>query len=206
MTTPHTERTFAIVALSGTVATIVTLLLLVKTLPPDMVAWLVVGVLGGAGGLYCGILYLAGLRVREMPGHVVRGATLLAIPSLLILGAHANEVRLTRSFLAIADSSHGRVVAQSGRDPRLLKVRFEAEGAVRHVQGRALVRGLTRGDSVWVYYNASRPDSATIGRPAASVGKSTGLLGLTWFMGGPLLLVFGGTLRWWPVLRGKRAA
>jgi len=208
VTRPTTAITFGFAARSGAFATIVAFLFFAKPFRTDAIGWIVVAILGALGGLYTGSLFLAWQRVRDVPVLVLRVVPILAIPSLVVLGNYRNQVREARSFLAIADSAEGRVVAQSSRNKGFIRVSYKTGDDEHLISGGApaSASGIAVGDEVWIYYLPSRPDSATIGRPAGGVGQARTLLGITWLLGGPLVLAFGGTLRWWAPFRCQRAA
>jgi hypothetical protein len=178
--------------------TLALILYLARVPPPDALAWFLVLVVCGIGGLYVATWYQALRRVLVDPSLLLRLALVLALPSMLVVASCLNDARTASTYLASADSSRGRVTWVSTRGDTYVAVDFPAGRLGTPATGQApdLTPRVAVGDSLWVYYPRGMPDSAVVKRPTADVGHMYVLLGWVWLLGGPILLAFGGRLRW----------
>jgi hypothetical protein len=159
----------------------------------DAFVWVFFGGVALFGASVGAGVVLAWRHAKQSSIWIICAAVCLLVPSALIVLPFINSTRANTAFLAAADSTRGAVVEKFVRGGPRLWVTYEVSGQ----QHRLLTPGVdwrydqwVVGDSVWVYFQASAPDSARIGRFGPDAAPMLKSLAWTWGVGGVLLLAY----------------
>ena len=163
----------------------------------DSFVWVLFGGVALFGAIVGTGVVLAWRHAKQSSIWIICAAVCLLVPSALIVLPFINRTRANTAFLAAADSTRGAVVEKFVRGGPRLRVTYEVGGQ----QHRLLTPSLDPavdwrydqwglGDSVWVYFHASAPDSARIGRFGPDAAPMLKSLAWTWGVGGVLLLAY----------------
>ena len=154
----------------------------------DAIAWFVV--FGIAALAWC---WAAGL-MRTIKA--ARRPRTLLVPLLGLLGLSVVPISWcattgleAHAFLRNADSAVAIVDRSSGRHGEYLDVSYSAAGSTRHARNSTGSRALTSfqaGDTLWVYFPRTSPDSALLIRPEVPLGATSTYLLLIWIGLGPI--------------------
>jgi hypothetical protein len=184
-------------------AILLPMLLLWGTHPPwgEASVWFILLVLAGLGATYSLALILSAERIRARSRAVRVTLVILGFLSALVLVSHLRDAKRASDFLARADSAYG-VITNVGRPSSRLRATFHFRDSTYVVLSDPVdsLAGFTIGDSVWLYFPPSAPDSAHFGHPSADGARTRNLLLWVWLVAGPIVCGYGPPI--WRVIRG----
>jgi hypothetical protein len=157
----------------------------------DPVIWMVLGGIALFGAILGVGGELAWRHVSQSRMWLVWTVLCLAALSGLVVVPFIQDTRAHTAFLTTADSTRGIVESRIMRNGPRLRVTY----TIGEQQHRLVTPPndwrydqWTRGDSVWVFFQSSAPDSARIGRFGPDPAPILRSLGWLWGVGGMLLL------------------
>lgn len=164
----------------------------------DPIVWLVYGVVALLGAFSVISPVLAWRHVRESPrwlfGTLI-GLLLLSTPAV---SSFARDGREMRDFLATADSTRGIVADKYVRAGINLVVEYQVSGQPYRVTrrgkhpyvGTPAFSRWRRGDSIWVYYQPTAPETVLLGSRSPDRRVLYESLGKVWSVWGVLLTAY----------------
>jgi hypothetical protein len=159
----------------------------------DSFVWILFGGVALFGAIIGAGIVLAWRHTKQSSIWIICAALCLLVPSALIILPFVRKTRANTAFLAAADSTRGAVVEKYVRGGPILKVAYEVGGQQHHLRtpgGDWRYDQWVLGDSVWVYFQGSAPDSARIGRFGPDARQMFKSLAWLWAVGGVLLIAY----------------
>jgi hypothetical protein len=158
----------------------------------DLFIWLLFGGVALFGALLGAGIVLAWRNLRHSRAPLLWATVGLLLLSVPIVWPFLEERRRAAEFLAAADSTRGVVVNKFVRGGVRLVVDFHV-GNERHrvlTPGKPSNDQWALGDSVWVFFLGTMPDSASVGHPGPDRAAMLRELAWLWGLGSVLLTAY----------------